>query len=197
MRKIELSKRLIIIAIAIVTLLFIAIISPLKGLGLFTMPILLFGIGCWLFSIILLIVGLLNKGRDNYKRTTFAITLFLIIGFIPLGYFFMKLSGDVRTKITVKVINQSDFALNNVLIYGSGNIFENPDTLKIDNFEKGKQLFYIIKPTTKPHRNGNIMIEFDLESSKRISKIIAGEFSINPYELKQYWEVNIDNAFLK
>jgi hypothetical protein len=41
------------------------------------------------------------------------------------------------------------------------------------------------------------MIEFDLESNKRISRIIAGEFSINPYELKQYWEVNIDNEFLK
>ena len=125
------------------------------------------------------------------------ITFILIIGFIPMGLIYMKISGYVGTKITVNVTNQSDFVPRNLLIYGTGNIFENQDTLKVKSFNKGEQLSYTIRPSTKPHRNGYIKIEFDVNDGKHISKNIAGEFSINPYHIQQDWEVTIDNEFVE
>jgi hypothetical protein len=39
-------------------------------------------------------------------------------------------------------------------------------------------------------------MEFDLDK-KHISKNIAGEFSINPYVIKQQWRLIIDDSFYK
>ena len=196
MGQIKLSKRLAIISIAIITLIFLAVISPLKGLSILTPLLILPGIVLWMVSLILLIAGLINRQRENNEKKTKMIALILIIGFIPIGLIYMKISGYVRTKITIDVINQSDFIPSNILIYGAGNIFENTDTLKVNKFNKREKIEYIIRPITKPHRNGYIRIEFDIDN-KHISKNIAGEFSINPYNIQQDWEVSLGNDFYK
>lgn len=196
MKNIMLSKKLAIISIVIVTFIFLAVISPLKGLSILTFPLIMLGIVIWITSLILLISELFNRQKENGQKKTIVITLILIVGFIPLGLIYTKISGYARTKITVNVINQSDFIPNNILIYGEGSIFENSDTLKVNNLNKGGSIEYIIRPSTKPHRNGYIRIEFDIDN-KHISKNIAGEFSINPYNIQQYWEVAVDNEFVK
>ena len=103
----------------------------------------------------------------------------LIIAFIPVGLIYMKISGEVRTKITVNVINQLGYPASKILIYGTGNIFENPDTLKMGKLNMGEKIEHVTRPSTKPLRKGYIRMEFDIEN-KHIVKDIAGEFSINP-----------------
>lgn len=193
MSQLKLSQRFIISSIAIITLIFLAVISPLKGLSIFTAPLIFVAVGLWLTSLILLIKGF--PDRKNYQRKTL-ITAILIIGFIPLGLFYMKISGNVRTKITVHIKNQSDFVPKNILIYGTGNIFENTDTLNANSIANGEEIKYIIWPTTKPNRKGYIRIEFDIPG-KHISKDLAGEFSVNPYNIQQEWTVTLDKEFLK
>ena len=196
MRQIKLSKKLVIISIALITIIFLAVISPLKGLSILTWPLILLGIVLWIVSLILLIAGLFNRQKENDQKKTIMISLLLIIGYIPIGLIYIKISEHVRTKITLNIINKSDSIPSNILIYGTGNIFENSDTLKINKFNKGDKIEYVIRPSTKPHRNGYIKIEFDVDS-KHISKDIAGEFSINPYNIQQDWEVTLDNEFIK
>jgi glucan phosphoethanolaminetransferase (alkaline phosphatase superfamily) len=196
MRQIKLSKKLAIISNLIITTIFLAVISPLKGLSILTFPLILIGIVLWIVSIILLISGLINKQSEKHQKIEIVIALILIISFIPIGFFSMKISGDVRTKIIVKVINRSNFTAKNVKIYGAGNIFENSDTLKINQLNKGDTTEYVTRPNTGPHRTGYIKIEFEADN-KHISKNIAGEFSINPYNIQQDWEVILDNKFIK
>ncbi len=193
MNQLKLSLQSIIGAITIITLIFFAVISPLKGLSILTAPLIFVAVGLWLTSLILLIKGF--PDRKNYQRKTL-VTAILIIGFIPLGLFYMKISGNVRTKITVHIQNQSDFIPKNILIYGTGNIFENADTLRANSFAIGEEIKYIIWPTTKPGRNGYIRIEFDI-AGKHITKDLAGEFSVNPYNIQQEWTVTLDKEFLK
>ncbi len=156
----------------------------------------LLGIALWAVSVISLIDGLFNNQIESGQKKMIVIAILLIIGFIPIGLFYMKISGYVRTKITVNVINQSEFIPSNILIYGTGTIFENSDTLKVNKFNKGEKIEYVIRPSTKPHKNGYIRIEFDIDG-KHIEKNIAGEFSINPYNIQQEWKVAIDNEFIK
>jgi hypothetical protein len=196
MRQIELAKKLAIISIVIITVIFLGEISPLKGLGILTWSILEAGILLWLTSLLLLIVGLFNRKKENEPKKNITMALLLTLGFIPLGFMYMTISGNIRTKITVSISNQSDFIPGNVLIYGTGNIFESTDTLKVASFKKGEKIEYVIQPSTAPHRHGYIRMEFDVDN-KHISKEIAGEFSINPYNIKQEWEVVIDNEFVK
>ncbi len=120
----------------------------------------------------------------------------LIIGFIPVGLIYMQISGIVRTKITVNVINQLDYPASKIFVHETGNIFENSDTLKMGKLNKGEKIEYVTRPSTKPHRNGYIRMEFDIEN-KHIAKDIAGEFSINPYNIQQDWKVSVDNEFVK
>jgi len=197
MEQIKFSKKLAIISITIITVIFLAIISPIKGLSILTGPLMLLGIVLWVTSIIQLIAALSNRqGKSDQKKRIVIITIILIIAFIPLGFFYVKISGNIRTTITVNITNTSKYVPNNILIYGAGNIFENPDTLKLNKFNQGEKIEYIISPTTIPHRNGNIRMEFDIDNI-HISKVIAGEFSINPYSIQQEWEVIIDNEFIK
>lgn len=196
MREFKLSIRLVIISLIIITVIFFGVISPWQGLSILTWPLILLGIALWIVSVIFLISGLFTNQRKNSQKKTILIALFLIIGFIPIGLIYMKISGYVRTKITVTIINQSDFIPSNVLIYGTGTIFENSDTLKVNKFNKGEEIEYVIRPSTKPHKNGYIKIEFDIDG-KRIEKNIAGEFSINPYNIQQEWKIIMDNKFIK
>jgi len=197
MEQIKFSKKLAIISITIITVIFLAIISPIKGLSILTGPLMLLGIVLWVTSIIQLIAALSNRqGKSDQKKRIVIITIILIIAFIPLGFFYVKISGNIRTTITVNITNTSKYVPNNILIYGAGNIFENQDTLKLNKFNQGEKIEYIISPTTIPHRNGNIRMEFDIDNI-HISKVIAGEFSINPYSIQQEWEVIIDNEFIK
>ena len=193
MSQLKLSLRIILSAIAIITIIFLAVISPLRGLSFFTAPLIFVAVGLWLASLILLIKGF--PGRQNYQRQTL-ITAILIIGFIPLGLFYMKKSGHIRTEITIHIKNQSDSVPKNILIYGAGNIFEKPDTLKVNSFEIGEELKYTIWPVTKPGRRGYVRMEFDL-SGKHYTRNIAGEFSVNPYNIQQEWTVNMHNEYFK
>ena len=182
-----------LVAILIITAVFISTISPLKGIGIFTTLSIFLGILIWGLSLILLISGL--KTKENISKARILISIFFITAFIPLGYLFMKISGRVRTRITVSIVNHSDHKPANIKIYGVGNIFENTDTLKLEMLKKGESISYIIQAISKPHRSGYIKMEFDF-NNKHYSKNIAGKFSINPYEIKQKWEVIIDNSFL-
>jgi hypothetical protein len=193
MKQIKVALIMALVAILIITAVFISTISPLKGIGIFTTLSIFLGILIWGLSLILLISGL--KTKENISKARILISIFFITAFIPLGYLFMKISGRVRTRITVSIVNHSDHKPANIKIYGVGNIFENTDTLKLEMLKKGESISYIIQAISKPHRSGYIKMEFDF-NNKHYSKNIAGKFSINPYEIKQKWEVIIDNSFL-
>lgn len=194
MRLIKIAITMAIIAILIITVIFISIISPLKGLGIFTSLFIFLGILIWGISLILLISGL--KTKEYISKTKILISIFFITAFIPVGYLFMKISGRVRTRISVAIVNHSDHKPANIKIYGVGNIFENTDTLKLEMLKKGESISYIIQASSKPHRSGYIKMEFDLKN-KHISKNIAGRFSVNPYEIKQEWNIVINNSFVE
>ena len=182
------------IAILIITIVFISIITPLKGLGILTTLSIFLGISIWGLSLIIFISGLKNK--ENISKVRILITILLIIAFIPTGYLYMKISGQIRTRISVAVVNKSDYIPANIRIYGVGNIFKNADTLKLEMLKKNVSKTYTIQAISKPHHSGYIKMEFDL-NKKHFSKNIAGEFSINPYEIKQEWMVVIDNSFIE
>ena len=90
------------------------------------------------------ISGYTKSKEINYKHKSVILTFTLLVSFIAIGLIYISISQFICTKITVNVINQSDFALENVKIYGSGNIFENPDTLKIKRLVKTDKIKYVI-----------------------------------------------------
>ncbi|MFN8256946.1 MAG: hypothetical protein U0W24_14720 [Bacteroidales bacterium] len=194
MNTIKLSKIFAMVAILIIAVIFLSVISPLKGLSIFTWPLIMIGILLWIISIALFIIGLVVKKPEKTGKTSLILPVFAILCFIPFGIFSIKMSGKVRTQITVNVINESDYEASNILIYGTGNIFEGCDTLKLSKLEKGAKIQYIINPDTGPGRKGFIRMECDFEK-EHVAKDIAGEFSINPYQIQQEWIVNIGNDF--
>jgi len=194
MSQLKLSQRIAISSIAVSTLIFLAVISPLKGLSILTAPLIFAAVVLWLTSLILF-KGFPERKNEN-NQVTIIVTAALIIGFIPLALFYMKIGGRVRTKITVHIKNQSDYFPKNILIYGTGNIFENPDTLKVNSFANGEELKYIIWPETKPNAQGYIRLEFDIPG-KHFTKNIAGEFSVNPYNIQQEWTVTLDKEYFR
>lgn len=196
MKQVKIAFLMAMIAIMIITIVFISIISPLKGLGILTPLSIFLGISIWGSSLILIFSGLKHKNKENISKIGILITIVLILAFIPIGYLFMKISGKVRTRISVDVVNNSDYQPANIRIYGVGNIFENTDTLKLEKLKKGESMTYTIQAISKPHRSGYIKMEFDF-NKKHISKNIAGNFSINPYEIKQEWSLIIDNSFIE
>jgi hypothetical protein len=191
----RISRILAISSILIITVIFVAVISPLKGFGILTPLLLLIGILLWVGSLILLLAGYFNKHRDRSRGKSLIITLILVAAFIPIGIIYSTISENVRTKITVIITNQSDYIPYNISVYGAGSIFENPDTMKMGRFGKGEQMQYTTWPATKPFRSGYIRMDFDIDG-KHISKDIAGEFSINPYFIQQEWEITVDNEFV-
>lgn len=170
-------------------------ISPLRGLSIVTWPLLQLAVVLWLISLVLVIRGL-NRKEENVQRKTKWIALALVIGFVPIGLVYIKIGGDVTTKITVHILNKSSSVASNVLVYGTGNIFEDSDTLKLNTFNNGENIEYVTWPNTGPHRNGYIRMEFDI-ADKHITKDVAGEFSINPYDIQQQWDIIMDSAFIK
>jgi len=196
MKQIKLAQKLALIAILIISITFLSILSPLKGLSILTPLVIVLGITIWGYGLIVLISGLRNRKKDNFSDIQILTATILICAFIPLGILFMKLSGQARTKITIEVVNHSKRTPSNISIFGSGSIFENSDTLKLKKLNKGESLTYTINAISKPHRSGHIKMEFDLDN-KHISKNIAGEFSINPYDIKQQWRLIIDDSFYK
>ena len=196
MKQIKLAITMAIIAILIITIVFLSIISPLKGLSILTPFSILLGVTLWGYGFIVLISVLRNRKKENFLNIQILGAIFLIFAFIPIGFLFMKLSGQARTRITIEVVNNSDRIPSNISIFGSGSIFENSDTLKLKKLDKGESLTYKTNAISKPHRSGYIKMEFDLDN-KHISKNIAGEFSINPYDIKQQWRLIIDDSFYK
>jgi hypothetical protein len=196
MKQIKLAQKLALIAILIITIIFLSILSPLKGLSILTPLAIVLGITIWGYGLIVLVLGLRNRKKENFSDIKILTAIILICGFIPIGILFMKISGKARTRITIEVVNQSERNPSNISIFGSGIIFENSDTLKLKKLNKGESLTYTINAISKPHRSGYIKMEFDLDK-KHISKNIAGEFSVNPYVIKQQWRLIIDDSFYK
>ena len=199
MNSIKASMTISAIAFAIITAVFLAVISPLKGFGQITFILILSGVGLWIASLIVLIIGLVKKERRETKRANLIVAVLLILGFLPAGYLYMGISGDVRTKITINLTNQSGVNLDNVLIYGTGALFEGEDTLRIGRFENSQEIKYIIRPSTESQKGGgkkgNVEMQFEMDGEIQ-SKIIAGEFSVYPLNIKQEWEVLVDQHFL-
>lgn len=193
MKQIKIAIIMAIVAILIISVIFLSIISPLKGLSILTPLSILLGITIWGFSLILLISGLRNRYKENISKISILSAIILISSFIPIGYLFMKISGEVRTKISIVIVNHSDQIPANISIYGTGDIFENTDTLKLKMLKMGDSLSYRTRAISKPHRSGYIKMEYDF-NNERISKIIAGKFSINPYVIKQEWKFIFKNA---
>jgi len=196
MKHIKTAQKAAVLSVVIISIVILATLSPLKGLSLLTWPLILSGIALWIAGVVLLIAGLSDRAsRGEHKRTT-VLTLLLITGFVPLWMIYMKTGGNARSTITVTVTNQSDFIPGHVSIYGTGTIFEHCDTLKRNDFKKGEKIAYVVRPVTKPGRRGFIRMELEVDS-QRSSKDIAGEFTVNPYDIQQEWEVTIDNEFVK
>jgi len=123
-------------------------------------------------------------------------TAVLLIAFLPVSWEYMQKAGKARTQITVHVVNNSDKVAEQIAIYGSGTIFEKTDTLKIGQLKPGETFIYQAQPVTKPHRVGHIRMDFYI-GDQSYSKTIAGEFSVNPYQLQQNWEVGIDSLLVE
>ncbi len=198
MNPFKLSIRLTIIALVIITIVFLSVITPFRGIGFMTTIIVKVGGGLWVASIILLIFGLVKqKGKRQHDYTNRkAMALLLIISLIPISFFYWKISGIVRKKIVVAVSNDSSTTAKNIKIYGTGSIFEKSDTLRVDFLVRGEHIIYSIMPVTKRNRSGHIVMEFDA-NDKHITKTIAGEFSTNPYRIQQNWRVIIDNELIR
>lgn len=70
MKSIQFSIILATVSITIITIVFLAVISPLQGLKILTFPILLTGIVIWIVSLILLIAGLFSRKRDINQKNS-------------------------------------------------------------------------------------------------------------------------------
>jgi dipeptide/tripeptide permease len=123
MHNIKTAVRHSLSALAIITVIFLAVISPWKGLSLFTFPLIMFGIALWISSVIFLIRGLADLKNETYPRTRLFLTIVSVMIFLPVGYAYMSISGIVRTRITIDVVNQLGMDLQNVSIYGAGDLF--------------------------------------------------------------------------
>jgi len=192
----KISRILAIASILIITLIFVATLSPAKGFGIITFPLLMIGILIWVASLIFFLIGFFNKTRDKNQKRSVILSIILIAGIIPLSIIYTATVQYVKTKITVSITNRSDYIPVNILVYGTGNIFNNPDTLKLDKLNKEGIIKFSIWPSTRPFGTGFIKMDYDI-GENHISKNIAGEFSINPYMIQQHWEVIFDNGFMK
>ncbi len=124
MNKIRTSLILALVAIGLITLVFISLLASPKGLGLLTMPLLLAGLGSWLVGAVLLITGVVKKTTEVLSKKTVITTAILLIAFLPVSWKYMQQAGKVRTQITVHVVNNSDKVAEQIAVYGSGTIFE-------------------------------------------------------------------------
>lgn len=188
------------LAMALITVVFLAVISPWKGLGIATPYMIMSGIGSWFAGILFFISAVVRKHhKTNPKSYLFLSILFLLI-FIPVGYSYMYMSGRVRTKITVRLTNKSGSTLEDVVVYGSGPLFIGQDTLWLARFENEQEVKFKIWPDTKPQKGGgkkgNVELQYTLNGEQN-SKTIAGEFSVYPSHIQQKWDVTIDPGFLK
>jgi dipeptide/tripeptide permease len=199
LHKIKTAVRHSLSALAIITVIFLAVISPWKGLSLFTFPLIMFGIALWISSVIFLIRGLADLKNETYPRTRLFLTIVSVMIFLPVGYAYMSISGIVRTRITIDVVNQLGMDLQNVSIYGAGDLFVGTDTLNIATFKTDQKIRYQINPSTKPQKGGgkkgNVVMAYEKDGT-RIIKTIAGEFSVYPLNIQQEWEVIINQEFL-
>ncbi len=189
------ARRFASLAIIIATIVLLFVISPLKGLGPATFPMIILSVVLWITALILTLRtsdpsadSLAYKG---YKK----ITVLLLLLFLPLSWGYIKISGHLRTQISISIENQSSNSLADVLVYGTGDIFTGTDTLQLSWLEVGNQFKHKINPRTKPHLEGVIKIDYSIDG-KRYSKIISDRYSINPYHIPQKLDVHIDDAFL-
>ncbi|MBL7969566.1 MAG: hypothetical protein JNK09_21380 [Prolixibacteraceae bacterium] len=194
MKEIRSSLVLALVSLGIFTLVFISLLVGPKGLGVLTMPLLVAGFGSWLAGVIMLVIGLVRKHNEAVSKKLIVAATLLLIAFVPVSWEYLKKAGEVRTRITVRVMNHSDKVAEQIQVYGSGTIFGKADTMKIPQLRPGEDFTYWAQPVTKPHRVGHIRMDFNI-GDRSYTKTIAGEFSVNPYQLQQNWEVDIDSLF--
>lgn len=199
MHNIKTAVRHSLWALALITVIFLAVISPWKGLSLFTFPLILFGFALWISSVIFLIRGLADLKNESHPRLRLILAILSVIIFLPVGYAYMSISGNVRTRITIDVVNQSGMDLHHVSIYGAGDLFVGEDTLNIETFKTDQKVRYQINPSTQPQKGGgkkgNVVMAYEKDGTRSI-KTIAGEFSVYPLNIQQEWEVMVNQEFL-
>lgn len=195
MKEIRISLILALVAIGLISLVFVALSLNERGLSILNMPLLVAGFGCWLAGLILFVSGVLKRPSGKASGKTIVLTVIALVSFFPLGWKYMLSAGKARTTITVQVTNRLETEIATVRIYGSGDIFENTDTFRVERLRPGEQLKYENRAVTKPHRSGEIRMDFGM-GEQAYRKTIAGKFTVNPYQLQQNWEVVIDQNFL-
>ena len=195
MEKIRGPVKFALLALAIITVVFAAVVSPWKGLSIATFPVIMTGLGCWIGSVILLFRGLGKRKIQPFSQMTGMAAILLVLAFVPVAYAYMVISGQARTKITVAVSNRSGVDLHRVRVYGSGNYFLPQDTLKMAVLPAGQSLTYVIWPDTKPVKGGrppgNVVMEFDADG-EHVVRAVAGAFSGYPSSVQQEWATTVE-----
>ncbi|HOY94391.1 MAG TPA: hypothetical protein PK509_01545 [Catalimonadaceae bacterium] len=157
-------------------------VDALEGI---TVPLLVFGVFLWVMSVVWFLWGWLKNANDESNEGKGVSASSYILAFLPICYCYLMATDESRTKITVKVSNESG-PVHSVKIFGSGSIFLNPDTLKLPGLAKGENATYELKAATAPGMKGDVQIIF-YRGAEKFTQRIAGPFSIQPMNLKQDW----------
>ena len=89
MEKIRGSVKFALLALAIITVVFAAVVSPWKGLSIATFPVIMTGLGCWIGSVILLFRGLGKRKIQPFSQMTGMAAILLVLAFVPVAYAYM------------------------------------------------------------------------------------------------------------
>ncbi len=138
--------------------------------------------------------GWLRNANDESNERKGVSASSYILAFLPLCYCYLLATDEARTKISVTVTNNAK-PVHSVKIFATGNIFLNPDTLKLAGLAKGEEVTYTVKASTVPGSKGQIQMTF-FSGTRKIAKQIAGPFSIQPMNLKQDWDTEIQDSDL-
>lgn len=157
-----------------------------------TVPLLVFGVFLWVLSVVWFLWGWLKNANDDSNEGKGVSASSYILAFLPICYCYLMATDESRTKVTVKVTNESG-PVHSVKVFGSGSIFLNPDTLKVVGLAKGESLTYELKAATAPGMKGDVQMIFFRGKEKVVQKI-AGPFSIQPMNLKQDWKFVITES---
>lgn len=154
-----------------------------------TLPLLIIGVFLWVLSVIWFLWGWLRNANDESNERKGVSASSYILAFLPLCYCYLMATDEARTKITVTLTNNAR-PVHSVKIFGAGSIFLKPDTLKLPGLAKGDKVTYKIKATTSPGMKGHIQMTY-FEGERKMTKQIAGPFSIQPMNLKQTWDTEL------
>ena len=157
-----------------------------------TIPLLVIGVFLWVLSVVWFLWGWLKNANDESNEGKGVSASSYILAFLPICYCYLMATDESRTMVTVKVTNESG-PVHSVKIFGSGSIFLNPDTLKLPGLAKGESATYELKAATAPGMKGDVQMVF-FRGDEKLTKRVAGPFSIQPMNLKQDWKYVISES---